>query len=49
MAKQRELHSATLLANGKVLIAGGSNETGDLWPMAEVYDPGSELSKRRQT
>jgi Kelch motif/Bacterial Ig-like domain (group 2) len=41
MAKPRELHTATLLLNGKVLIAGGSNEAGDLWPAAEIYDPGS--------
>ena len=41
MANPRQLHTATLLANGQVLIAGGSNETGDLWPMAEVYDPSS--------
>jgi hypothetical protein len=34
----RESHTATLLSNGKVLVAGGSGPNGDL-PSAELYDP----------
>jgi deoxycytidylate deaminase len=33
----RSGHTATLLANGKVLIAGGYN--GDYLTSAEIYDP----------
>src|SRR5262245_53026989 len=39
----RNFHTATLLANGKVLIVGGAGATraGDLQPLisAELYDP----------
>ena len=53
MAAARAWHTATLLANGNVLIAGGSNSVGDL-ATAELYDPttgsfsatGSMVSKR---
>jgi len=38
MGTERAAHSATLLANGKVLIAGGFNSTANL-ASAEVYDP----------
>ena len=38
----RALHTATLLANGKVLIAGGYNGTSSL-ASAELYDPATSL------
>jgi large repetitive protein len=38
MGIERAAHTATLLANGKVLIAGGFNSTANL-ASAEVYDP----------
>ncbi len=51
MAEVRRGHSATLLTNGKVLIAGGNNTGGNLLPFfgvdgsvtAEVYDPVTRL------
>src|SRR5262249_23475397 len=39
MGNARAVHTATLLANGKVLVAGGFNPS-DL-TSAELYDPGT--------
>lgn len=39
MATARYDHSATLLGNGKVLIAGGSDSSGQPIKSAELYDP----------
>src|SRR5205814_1066236 len=36
----RNFHTASLLQNGKVLVAGGSNDSGFL-TATEVYDPGT--------
>ncbi len=37
MNRARYLHTATMLPNGKVLVAGGAKTTAS----AELYDPGS--------
>src|SRR5581483_3178307 len=39
MATARYLHSATLLPNGKVLVAGGNDISGNALTSAELYDP----------
>jgi hypothetical protein len=41
LTRPREFHTATLLPNGKVLIAGGLSENGPFstWASAEIYDP----------
>jgi hypothetical protein len=39
MGTARSFHTATLLASGKVLVAGGLNASGAPLASAEVYDP----------
>ncbi len=39
MLEPRSGHSATLLPNGKVLIAGGMRRNQDFYKSAELYDP----------
>jgi hypothetical protein len=42
IGQPRQTHTATLLTNGKVLIAGGVSFFGSVFPTsAEVYDPGT--------
>jgi WD40 repeat protein len=37
----RWVHTATLLPNGKVLVAGGADNNGKVLATAEIYDPAS--------
>ena len=39
MAAARHGHTATLLPNGRVLVAGGYNSTNDFLSSAELFDP----------
>ena len=39
LSQARTSHTATLLANGKVLIVGGKDINGQVMPTAELYDP----------
>jgi len=41
LAVPRELHAATLLADGKVLITGGVSSTSEAPTTAELFDPSS--------
>ena len=41
MAVARNGHTATLLVDGTVLVAGGSDASGSIFAAAELYDPGS--------
>jgi len=39
LATPRDHHTTTLLQNGKVLIAGGTDNNGNFYDSAELYDP----------
>jgi hypothetical protein len=41
MGTARQSHTATLLASGKVLVAGGQDASGAITATAELYDPTS--------
>lgn len=54
MLEPRSGHTATLLSNGEVLIAGGMRRNQDFYKSAELYDPATgkfqptgEMSERR--
>src|SRR5689334_2056240 len=54
MLEPRSGHTATLLPNGKVLIAGGMRRNQDFYKSAELYDPATgkfrttgEMNERR--
>jgi hypothetical protein len=42
LATARELHAASLLTDGKVIVGGGLDSTGKSLATAEVFDPTSE-------
>ncbi|HEY1526434.1 MAG TPA: YDG domain-containing protein [Candidatus Angelobacter sp.] len=42
MATARSRHTATLLQDGRVLVAGGDSGAGTATNSAEIYDPGSD-------
>jgi hypothetical protein len=42
LATARYLHTATLLSNGRVLVAGGDSTTLGFIASAEIYDPSTE-------
>src|SRR5439155_209924 len=43
LSQARTGHTATVLANGKVLIVGGKDVDGQAMPTAELYDPATGL------
>jgi hypothetical protein len=43
LATARQLHTASLLSDGKVLVAGGLDSTGNATAIAEVFDPTTQL------
>ena len=43
MITARENHTATLLSNGKVLVAGGWNAATDYLSSAELYNPATGM------
>ncbi|TLY37503.1 MAG: hypothetical protein E6K60_04490, partial [Nitrospirae bacterium] len=43
LSQARTGHTATVLANGKVLIVGGKDVNGQAMPTAELYDPATGL------
>ncbi len=47
MLEPRSGHSATLLPDGKVLIAGGMRRNQDFYRSAELYDPTTGIFSAR--
>ena len=43
MSTSRQWHTATLLANGKVLVTGGQGDSGNSLTSVQLYDPASGL------